>query len=106
MHLATGDLQLRLRHRAHLEVFWPSSPCPHDGWQGHRAQFRLAYTVKLLLQDSRPEMGRNTRLRNTHSHGTRLCGSAATKGLTALLPGTLFCKPGWSSLSTSAWKLT
>lgn len=51
VHLATGDLQLRLRHRAHLEVFWPSSPCPHDGWQGHRAQLCLAYTVKLLLQD-------------------------------------------------------
>lgn len=35
VHLATGDLQLRLWHRTHLEVFWSSSPCPHDGWQGH-----------------------------------------------------------------------
>lgn len=52
VHLATGDLQLRLWHCAHLEVFWPSSPCPHDGWQGHRAQLCLPYTVKLLLQDS------------------------------------------------------
>ena len=94
VHLATGDLQLSLRHRAHLEVFWPSSPCPHDGWQGHRAQLRLAYTVKLLLQDSRPETGRNTRSRDAHSPGTRLSGSAAAKGLAALPPDMLCCKLG------------
>lgn len=99
VHLATGDLQLRLRHRAHLKVFWPSSPCPHDGWQGHRAQLRLAYTVKLLLQDGRPETERNTRSRDVHGPSTRLCGSAATEGLTALPPDMLCCKLGWSPLS-------
>lgn len=95
MHLATSDLQLRLWHCAHLEVLRPSSPCAHDGWQGHCAQLCLAYTVKLLLQDSQPETGRSTRSRD--AHGLWECCS---EGLAALPPCMLCCKLGWSLLST------